>query len=104
MARFSKEPVKMRLAWPAGHSWPATYRGKRLPLNALVTTGTLVVPQDIPRGDLALMEQEFRRELWPPCLGRGLVRLARQFAWAENGRVLHYCIIDVPYKRKSKKQ
>jgi hypothetical protein len=27
-----------------------------------------------------------------------LVRLARQFAWAENGRVLHYRIIDIPHK------
>jgi hypothetical protein len=85
--------LSISYAWP-----PFTDReGRPLPETAMLTRGALLVPKHLPLGVLAYMDQEYRSILWPSLLP-GYRRLARQFAWEDSGRVLHYRIVDVLYR------
>jgi hypothetical protein len=75
--------------------WPQVFYGKVIPEVALLTTGQLLVPDELPAYGLASLEQHFRGSLWPK-LPEGYCRYGREFHWSEAGRVLDYRIIDYP--------
>ncbi len=83
---------------PIPYDWPplVSREGNPLPESVKVTTGCLVVPSDLPPGQLAPMDQYFRHRLWPPCAKLGYKRYSRQFVWTDDGRVLHFRIVDIP--------
>ena len=79
---------------------PGYYEGKRIPTTATVYEGALTVPAYLPPHHLAYMEQEFRSVLWPPAKQLERERVSREFRWDNDGRQLHYRIIDMPITRR----